>query len=151
MLNIHLPVTGMRGEVCYMYHPTLHLRPSLFGTNGCYIVPKANHHYLIGATSQPDRENYVSDSGIAWLLEESQKMLPSLAAGEIIRTYSGVRPFTRNHQLYLDECSEGLYVATGHYRNGILLSAITGHYMAQLILGRREPLLDHFRIKELTT
>nr|WP_279488333.1 FAD-dependent oxidoreductase [Macrococcus carouselicus] len=151
MLNIHLPVSGMRGEVCYMYHPTLELGPSLFGTNGCYIVPKHDHHYLIGATSHPDRETFVSDEGKDWLLTESSNMIPALKDGEIIRTYSGVRPFTENHALYLDECRPGLYIATGHYRNGILLSAITGRYMAELIQGRRDPVLNHFKLKEFTT
>lgn len=147
-LGISLPISGMRGEVCYMYHPDLKLKQSIFGTNGCYIVPKYGHHYLIGATSCPDCENFVSDEGKAWLKLESERMIPSLKNGNVVRHYSGVRPYTKDHQLYMDECLPGLFLATGHYRNGILLSAITGYYMAELITGTKHDIINHFSIKQ---
>ncbi|KAA1036902.1 FAD-dependent oxidoreductase [Macrococcus equipercicus] len=145
-LGIELPVDGMRGEVCLVHQPDLTIRQTIFGTNGCYIVPKHSGHYLVGATSCRDRLHKVTAAGKDWLLTTSREMIPVLSNGTVVKHYSGVRPYTP--ALYMDECLPGLFTACGHYRNGILLSAVTGHYMAELIQGRRHPLLEHFTIKE---
>lgn len=132
--DVPLNVSGVRGEVAYMYHPTLKLKTTLFGTNGCYIVPKRHNHYLVGATSYyNDRKVLVSQQGKDWLRHNSSFMCPELKNAKVITHWSGIRPHTNGHNLYMDEVQKGMYIATGHYRNGILLSAATGEYMARLI------------------
>ena len=55
-----------------------------------------------------------------------------------MRAWAGVRPSTPDGLPYIGRCEEisGLYTAFGHFRNGILLSAITGHWIAEIIEGR---------------
>ncbi|MGQ0422014.1 FAD-dependent oxidoreductase, partial [Bacillus sp. HC-Mk] len=55
-------------------------------------------------------------------------------------TWAGLRPQSNHEAPYMGEHEEikGLYACTGHYRNGILLSPISGQYMADLIEGKQE-------------
>lgn len=60
-------VTGVKGEALLVEHPTLNLNTTLFMTNGCYIIPKLQHRYMIGATSYFDDYSVgVSSVGRDW-------------------------------------------------------------------------------------
>ena len=100
-------------------------------TNGCYIVPKYPNRFLIGATSEFD--NYSvgnTDDGISWLHHFANERIPELAHGKVIKQWSGVRPYTEGEIPIMDRIDEDLYVISGHYRNGILLSPIIGRDIA---------------------
>jgi len=110
------------------------LQATLF-SEGCYIVPKRGGRLLIGATATPfswDRK--VNAGGIRELLNRAVGLVPGIAEAEWERAWSGLRPQTPDELPYIGKhpSVQGLLAVTGHYRNGILLSAITAQLMADL-------------------
>lgn len=89
----------------------------------------------------------VTIEGISALMERAKRLLPSIAEAEFEKTWAGIRPQTRDGLPYLGEHPEwkGLYLATGHFRNGILLSPITGVLLADLIEGKKAEILLPFQ------
>lgn len=103
--------------------------------DGGYIAPKADR-LVIGATSEPDSSDVaVNDPDIDALLQNAVKVCPALAHQPILQTWAGVRPLSPDAAPLLGPTKiERLCVATGHYRNGILLAPITAQIMADMIL-----------------
>lgn len=114
-------------------------RPLLTGTvkyKNCYLVPKLENRIFIGATSTPhvfDEE--VTFSGLFELMEKAKQIVPELSGAVFEKAWGGIRPQTESGIPYIGPSphKEGLILATGHYRNGILLSAITGKRIAHYI------------------
>ncbi len=100
-----------------------------------YIVPKQDR-IVIGATTEPGRILHVADTDvIAGLKARAAVICPVLAQAETLASWVGVRPGTKDHAPILGQTSvANLYVASGHYRNGILLAPITAQIMADLII-----------------
>ncbi|AQR78376.1 FAD-dependent oxidoreductase [Paenibacillus larvae] len=75
-------------------------------------------------------------STVASLLARARELVPALEEAEWERAWSGLRPQTPDGLPYIGPAAEypGLYVAAGHFRNGILLSPVTGRYIAGLIV-----------------
>lgn len=142
-------VTGVKGEVLLVEQPHLNLDTTLFTTSGCYIVPKQKDRYLIGATSYFDDYSVgVSEEGRNWLFERATKHVSGLKESKILKQWSGVRPYCTNEQPIMDEVAKDLFVITGHYRNGILLSPIIGELMSQWMLNHQRPqILESFQIE----
>jgi len=75
------------------------------------------------------------------LLNGAIRLVPNLVHAELSRTWSNFRPYTNDHLPLLGTTSiAGLILASGHYRNGILLAPITAHVVTALALGRKPPL-----------
>jgi len=100
-----------------------------------YIVPKSDR-VVIGATTEPGRtDGQTDDQAIHSLRQRAIALCPALEAAPVLETWAGVRPGTRDHAPLLGETRvERLFVAAGHYRNGILLAPITAQIMADLIV-----------------
>ncbi|SES90485.1 glycine oxidase [Oceanobacillus limi] len=122
-------------------------KPLIAGTvfsHGCYLVPKKGGRLLVGATMKPNTfDQIVTVEGIHTLMGKAQKILPSIADAEWERSWAGIRPQTMDGLPYLGEHPKyaGLWIATGHFRNGILLSPITGEIIAEMVDGKA-PTLD---------
>jgi glycine/D-amino acid oxidase-like deaminating enzyme len=103
-----------------------------------YIVPKSDR-IIIGATTEPGRTIDQPDQDtIADLHRQAAEICPALADAPVLEAWAGTRPGTRDHAPILGETRcPGLFVATGHYRNGILLAPITARIMTDLILTRQ--------------
>ncbi len=114
-------------------------RPLLTGTvkyKNCYLVPKREDRIFVGATSTPHVFNEeVTFSGLFELMEKAKQIVPELSGAVFEKAWGGIRPQTLSGQPYIGPSphKEGLILATGHYRNGILLSAITGKRIADHI------------------
>ncbi|WP_261697895.1 NAD(P)/FAD-dependent oxidoreductase [Staphylococcus equorum] len=133
-------VTGVKGEVLLVEHPNLPLETTLFTTNGCYVVPKMKNRYLIGATSYFDDYSVgVSQLGKKWLLQQATTHIPKLRDGKLINQWSGIRPYTSGEKPIMDEIDKHLFIISGHYRNGILLSPYVGKWMSNWIQYDRKP------------
>ncbi|QUR94475.1 NAD(P)/FAD-dependent oxidoreductase [Macrococcoides canis] len=152
-LGIHFEIHGVKGEVMTIHHPALNMKETLFQTNGHYIVPKSDDLYVIGATTSMNGDNTVSEEGIDWLKEMTLDLLPELMNGEIVDRRCGFRPDNPLQRPVIDEVRDNLFVATGHYRNGILLSKITGALMHKLMFDKQHPLAmkykDHFKLEDI--
>lgn len=107
-----------------------------------YIVPKADR-IIIGATTEPGRTSLEPEpSTIASLHRAAAEICPALANAEILEAWAGIRPGTKNHAPILGETSTPrLFVAAGHFRNGILLAPLTAKIMADLIIDQNSSAL----------
>ncbi|GAB2557413.1 glycine oxidase ThiO [Gracilibacillus alcaliphilus] len=135
LLAPHYTTRPVKGE-CLALELEQPLFQSTISMAGCYLVPKHGRKVIVGATSIPGQTNKrVSAAGIHHLLTHAQQMMPQLSAAKLDCYWAGVRPATDDGNPYLGQVPgvSGLYTAKGHYRNGILLSPITGHYMADII------------------
>jgi glycine oxidase len=134
--GIELSMYPVKGECFSVVTEQPLLQTTMFAKNGCYIVPKRGNRLLIGATSTPNTFNkHASVQGVYRLLERAQQIMLKLAEAKWEKVWAGIRPQTGDGLLYIGEHPRyrGLWVATGHYRNGILLSPITGVLLADLI------------------
>lgn len=133
-----LPVIPVKGECLSIRLAGPAPVKTVFAVDGCYIVPKRNKEMLIGATSLPGSfDTSVTARGILSLLKRASRLLPVLQDGAVERTWAGVRPQAADHLPVMGSHPfiEGLHICTGHYRNGILLSPITGIRMKEYIKG----------------
>lgn len=101
-----------------------------------YAVPRGNR-VVVGATVEPEAgfEKRVTPEGIALLARSARAVLPSLGAHT--HAWAGLRPATSDEMPVLGSVADGLFVAVGHYRNGILLAPATAIALADLVEGKR--------------
>ncbi|OPH59791.1 glycine oxidase ThiO [Paenibacillus ferrarius] len=139
-IGAELPMYPVKGECFSVLTQQQELRKTLF-TPGCYIVPKAGGRLVVGATVVPHSyDRKVSLAGLAELMDRARQLMPALGAAEWEKAWSGLRPQTVDGLPYIGRVPGygGLYAACGHYRNGILLSPITGKVIAELVLDEME-------------
>ncbi|WP_257349924.1 glycine oxidase ThiO [Pseudalkalibacillus decolorationis] len=135
--GIELKTYPVKGE-CFSVVTEEPLITSTLFTKGCYIVPKTGGRLIIGATEKAHSfDQKVTLNGLSKLMDRATQIIPELADSEWDNAWAGIRPQTNDGLPYLGEHPDmkGLFVATGHYRNGILLSPITGKLMADLVEG----------------
>jgi len=145
-LGLNLPVFPVKGESLALRPDRLPHRKTLFA-HGCYLVPKADGRIVVGATEKEhDFSPGVSLGAIHRLAHEATRLVPSLAEADVWSYWSSVRPGSGDGLPLMGRLASvrGLYVASGHFRNGILLSPITGALMAELITGAQVPELAPF-------
>ena len=108
-----------------------------------YLVPRSNGRLLIGATVEESGfRKEVTVEGVLQLFHGALRLAPALRSYPFEATWSGLRPTTSDSLPILGPTAvKGLYLATGHYRNGILLAPITGDLMADMIENQSIPSL----------
>lgn len=148
-----IPVSPIKGQMLSVRVPQGDSTPQqplqrvLYGPS-TYIVPRRDGQIVIGATSES--VGFTSGNtpeGMQALLSRAKKLYPVLKDYPIEEFWWGFRPATP------DECPilgpsriENLTLATGHYRNGILLAPISASLIAEAIANQTfDPLLEHFR------
>ena len=145
-----LPVRPRKGQMLSLRVPDsineLPLTRVLFG-EGIYIVPRRNRSIIIGATSED--VGFTADNtpvGIQSLLQSAIRLYPQLENYPLQELWWGFRPATSDELPILgaSHCPN-LTLATGHYRNGILLAPVTAILIADLICEQKtDPLLPNF-------
>jgi glycine oxidase len=105
-----------------------------------YVVPRVDGRVVIGATvEERGFDTHVTAGGVLELLREAYRALPDVAELELVDTAAGLRPGTPdNVPLIGPGAIAGLVVATGHFRNGILLAPITADLVVAELAGERE-------------
>jgi glycine oxidase len=135
-----VPVKPIAGEMLAIAIPRF-LSRALVWTHDVYLVPRSDGRMLVGATVR-DRgfDVRVTAGGIAALLDAALAVAPVLGDFAVAETWAGLRPGSHDGRPYLGATAlEGYIVATGHYRNGILLTPITARAIADVILTERSP------------
>lgn len=130
-----IPVHPVPGQMLALGPAARRYRHMLM-TERCYIVPRSDGRVLVGATVEaPSFLAFPSAAGVHRLLSGALEVSPFLAHLPIAETWAGLRPGTPDGLPILGEDPDvaGLYYATGHYRNGILLAPITAHAIADLV------------------
>ena len=135
------PVRPRKGQMLYVY-PEASILQHVLRTPEVYIVPRSSGKILIGATVEDvGFDKSVSASTIRELQNAAAKYVPVLASAPITQSWAGLRPGTPDDLPILGPTDiPGGFVATGHFRNGILLAPITAQIMADLVQGRPSPL-----------
>ncbi len=127
-------------------HSTVQLSHVIFG-DGIYIVPRQSGQIILGATSESigfQPNNTVA--GIQYLLNSASALVPGIHHYTIQEQWWGYRPSTPDECPILGESPyQNLFLATGHFRNGILLAPITAKLISTLMLEHKmDSLLKHF-------
>lgn len=138
-LALPLPIRPVRGQMFALAGAEPPLRHIIEGAGG-YIIPRADGAVAVGATI--DRAGFdarVTPDGLAWLSELVRTLTPPLASARVVEIWSGLRPGSDDGTPILGRAPgyEGLWIAAGHYRGGILWAPVTGELLAASILGGR--------------
>jgi glycine oxidase len=140
----YAPTRPVRGQMVALRHAGIPLRRVLRSERG-YIVPRDHEtpqNLVAGSTLENvGYEKAVTSGGLEEILGAVNELAPSLAGAEILDTWSGLRPGTPDQLPILGPTDvEGLMIATGHYRNGILLAPITAKLITDWITEGRTTL-----------
>ena len=146
--HAHTPkIEPVRGQmICLDAKPQL-TRHVLYSPRG-YLVPRKDGRLLAGSTSESAGfTKQVTAGGISSILANANEISPNIERLPILDTWAGLRPRAADGLPVLGPCDEidGLFYATGHYRNGILLAPVTGELIAEAVVnGHVSPLLAAF-------
>lgn len=139
-------IEPVRGQmVCLEARPQL-TRHVIYSPRG-YIVPRHDGRLLAGSTSEnAGFAKHVTAGGISSILKHANEISTAVLGLPVVDTWAGLRPRSSDGLPVLGPCDEidGLFFATGHYRNGILLAPVTGELISEAILGAISPLLAPF-------
>lgn len=116
----------------------------LIRTEEVYLVPRASGEVVIGASVEEQGfDTSLTGGAIYELLRAALEVVPSVREMELVEATAGLRPGSRDNAPLLGTAGpggpEGLIVATGHHRNGILLTAVTAQAIATLIAHGQVP------------
>lgn len=141
------PVRPVKGQVLRLtvpkrYAPFLSrtVRAVVRGSQ-VYLVPRENGELVVGATSEElGWDTTVTAGGVYELLRDAHELVPGITELPLTETRAGLRPGSPDNAPLLGPTRlDGLLLATGHYRNGVLLTPVTGDVMAELLAGGELP------------
>ena len=137
------PIFPVKGQMMALQAlPGLHLRHTVYASGVGGIVPKVDGTIYVGATvEQVGFDKAVTAEGIAILLTALAKLTPVLSRARVIRTWAGLRPGSADGFPLIGPSRSipGLWIAGGHFRDGILLGPLTGHIVAELMQSHATP------------
>jgi glycine oxidase len=128
------PVTPVKGQMLALAAPAGFLRRTTW-VPGAYLVPRVDGRLLIGATvERAGFDERVTANAIHQLLHAALDAAPSLGAFSVTETWAGLRPGSPDGRPFIGPTAlDGLVIASGHYRNGILLTPITAELVASFV------------------
>jgi glycine oxidase len=141
------PVRPVKGQVLRLAVPPVYA-PFLSRTvravvrgSAVYLVPRENGELVVGATSEElGFDTTVTAGGVYTLLRDARELLPGITELPMTETLAGLRPGSPDNAPLLGPTAlEGLLLATGHYRNGVLLTPVTGDLMAETLTSGELP------------
>jgi glycine oxidase len=142
-LGVRLPVYPLKGQLLVLHTRPVPIKANVWDSANSYVVPKKDGRVIVGATEEPDvYDQRTTLGGMAELSRVALGLVPKLAEASFVGAWGGLRPATPSGSPILGpvEGLDGLLLATGHFRNGVLLSAITGEIISCLALGEPSPL-----------
>jgi glycine oxidase len=135
------PVRPVKGQILRLRVPPAY-RPFLSRTvrgtvRGCqvYLVPRADGEVVVGATQEElGYDELVTAGGVYQLLRDAHTLVPGITELHLAETSAGLRPGSPDNAPIVGPTSlPGLVLATGHYRNGILLTPVTADAVATVL------------------
>ncbi|MYE54756.1 MAG: glycine oxidase ThiO [Chloroflexi bacterium] len=145
-LGSYVPVRPVRGVNLNLQPVGRSIGTVIHGGWGL-LVPRNDGSVIAGATvEEADYDDRVTAGAVQDIMSMSELLVPSLRDARLNWALAGLRPGSPDDAPMMGAVPgwQGLHVATGHYRSGILLSAITGKLMAEHIAGEKPELIEHF-------
>lgn len=134
-----LPVRPVKGQVVRMRGD--HLLDHVVRFDGGYLVPRADGRVVLGATMEERGfDASVTVLGVHDLLRDAAETVPGVLELQFDGAVAGFRPGTPDNAPLLGTLTDGLVVATGHHRNGVLLAPVSAELVAAELAGEGE---DH--------
>ncbi len=132
------PTRPVKGQMLCLAMPRRDLLQHVVRTPNVYLIPRSDGRLLVGATvEEAGFDKRTVPSTIQRQHQAALDMIPQLRDAKILEDWAGLRPGTPDALPILGETSiPGYFVATGHFRDGILLAPITAQVMADVIEGR---------------
>jgi glycine oxidase len=131
-----LSVAPVRGQMAALPWPE-GARRAIIYSHDCYLVGRGDEAILGSTMEYVGFRPEVTSAGLGKIFAAATALCPSLNRAEVRRTWSGLRPMTPDGLPIIgaEPRLQGLWYATGHGRNGILLAGLTGLLLKQLLLG----------------
>jgi glycine oxidase len=136
----HFPTRPVKGQMLSVVgQPVL---KHVIRTTEIYLVPRSDGRILVGATVEEAGYDKRTDAETIHRMHQAAvRAVPALKEARILEDWAGLRPGTPDDLPILGATSTpGYFVATGHFRNGILLAPVTAHLMTRVITGEKSEL-----------
>lgn len=135
LLDLDVPeVVPVKGE-CLSVLPEKPLFNATLVTPHVYLVPKGDGRVIIGATeSVGERSKTVRAGAVQELISRAVQLVPALAEAPVQEIWAGVRPKSKDGVPFAGKVKDNLFVSSGYYRNGILMSGLSGKLISEAIL-----------------
>jgi glycine oxidase len=131
------PTRPVKGQMLAVVGTPRNLLHHVIRAPEVYLVPRSDGRIVIGATVEEAGFDKRTDADTIHRLQQAAiRMLPALAHARVLEAWAGLRPGTPDNLPILGAtATPGYFVATGHFRDGILLAPVTAHLMAQVVTG----------------
>ncbi len=132
------PTRPVKGQMLCLAMPSRTLLKHVIRSPKAYLIPRSDGRLLVGATvEEAGFDKRTDPTTIQRLHKAALELVPKLSDAKILEDWAGLRPGTPDALPILGAtATPGYYVATGHFRDGILLAPITAHVMTAVIEGR---------------
>jgi glycine oxidase len=142
--QIRKAVRPVKGQILRLRHPGNlppilgHTVRAIVGGRDVYLVPRADGELVVGATQEERDDRDVTAGAVHDLLRDAMTAVPAISELTLAEASAGRRPGTSDNGPILGPAGTArLIVATGHFRNGVLLSAATADAVAALLTGEQ--------------
>jgi len=142
-LGLELPVEPVKGQMI-LYRGEPAFLSSMVLAKGRYAIPRRDGHILIGSTLEhAGFDKTPSDEALASLRASAEELIPALAGMEPVNHWAGLRPGSPQGIPFIGEVPghHGLWLNTGHYRNGLVLAPASCQLLADL-MQTRQPIIE---------
>jgi glycine oxidase len=136
-------IRPVKGQILRLRHPagiphivTRTVRAIVQG-HDLYLVPRADGELVVGATQEERADRDVTAGAVHDLLRDAMTAVPAVSELILAEAVAGLRPGSSDNGPLLGPVGDGrLIIAAGHYRNGIMLSAVTADAVTALLDGK---------------
>jgi glycine oxidase len=151
-LPFQIPVQPVRGQMVELMLAGSDL-PTVVQSDDVYLVPRPGGSVLAGATVEHvGFRKEVTAAGVAGIVSAAIAVLPDLGGAQFVRAWAGLRPGTPDGWPILGPSPlAGLFLATGHFRNGILLAPVTALRLADAVIGAASPDFSAFAVERFSS
>lgn len=127
-------VVPVRGQMLELQGPKGLFDAVVYGRGG-YVVPRVDGRVIAGSTMERvGYEKAITVAGLSRITTMVQALVPSLGTAPVTSTWAGLRPGTSDGLPLLGQQPSGVWLASGHFRNGVLLAAVSGELMANTLV-----------------
>jgi len=133
------PTRPVKGQMLGLAGESRDLLRHVIRAPEIYLVPRSDGRILVGATvEEAGYDKRTDPATIQRMHQAAIHLVPALAHARMLEAWAGLRPGSPDHLPILGTAStQGYFVATGHFRDGILLTPVTARVMAQVISGEK--------------